>query len=415
MREPLIKSTPKERQDVSRKAVGFRAARPYKSKIGIICTEFLLYVSIGFRVFGWQIGILKFQYFSGAIVAGSGLICLLIMIFNREKLPFSFVFILLINIFSDISEFNALGLQVFLSTGPKDMLYWLSWTLMACYIVREDRAGARFCFFLAFCILVSVALGGKAYDLGGHTGLTRFTLEGVGTMFANANALSQVAAVTAIAFLFRSLRSSKVFMLGYAAVALSLSMVALRTISRQGLILLAMGLVFYIAIIIVQKRGKLGFIIFAFLCLFAVNKFSRDTSDVMRAFEIRLNAPSTRTEYFRTMLEDMGDTLIIGKGSLKPFTVQGIQPHNTFLYLHVAYGGLCAWTYALWVLLLTWRTSDFLWKIRDRREHGIEVLAFLLLFLAPQLVNVFAPGNFGNILALATIEKSLLIERLSNI
>jgi hypothetical protein len=109
----------------------------------------------------------------------------------------------------------------------------------------------------------------------------------------------------------------------------------------------------------------------------------------------------------------MGDTPIFGKGSSKPFTVQGMEPHNTFLYIHVAYGGICAWTYLTWIIFLGWKTGRILWGRWKELGNSIEILALLGMFLASQQVLPFAPDNYGNILALAVLEKNLWIRRLT--
>jgi hypothetical protein len=109
----------------------------------------------------------------------------------------------------------------------------------------------------------------------------------------------------------------------------------------------------------------------------------------------------------------MRDTFIFGKGSSRnnAVTAKGLQPHNTFLWLHVAYGGVCAWTYVVWIIFITWKIGSLFGVQGGETGRKIEILTFLVLFLFPHFVNVFALGHYGNILALAILEKSLFARK----
>lgn len=383
----------------------------HESGFAALCVEFLLYLSIILRAFGWQLGIMHFQGLSGGIVAVSGLVCLVIMIVKGERLPLSFWFILLINILADVSELYVTNDKFLMSSGPKNMLYWLSWSLMACYIVRDNRAYVRFTFFLSFCVIVALALGMNVRGTGFHS---RVTLEGqnVATMFANSNELAQLSCVTAIALLFYSFRSSKFTTIFCVATALVLAIITLKTVSRQGLILLLFGLLLYFVSVVVKRKGKAGFVILLVLALIAVNKYTTETTTLKNAYGFRFSKPSTRTEYFKTAVQDMSDTFIFGKGSAKPYTVEMIEPHNTFLWIHVAYGGVCAWAYLTWIFVISWKTFGLTWRRRSGQVDRFEILALIGIFVAAQQVLPFAPSNFGSILALAIFEKNLWARRL---
>jgi hypothetical protein len=382
--------------------------------IAALCVEFLLYISIGCRVFASQIGILHLQGLSGGIIVLSGVVCVITMIIRREIFPFSFWFILVISVLALCSELYAMGDNFIMNAGPKNNLYVMSWTLMACYIVRNNRAYLRFTIFLSLCVFVAVDLGSKASDVGAQTGYSRLTLAGVATMFQNANELAVVSCVTAIALLFYSLRSKKIISFICITIALVVIIIDLKTVSRQGLIILTFGVMLYSLAVIVYRKGKTGFVILIFISLLTVVKFSLETSTIMGAYEYRLNKPSGRTYYFRTAMQDMGDTLILGKGSVKAVTVERIQTHNTFLWIHLAYGGLCAWTYILWLLQISWKSIRLLCEQQSKKRNGIEIITFLGMFLAPQLVAPFALDNFGVILALAILEKHFWASRLTD-
>jgi hypothetical protein len=385
------------------------AAQVAERGFAALGVEFLLYLSIILRAFGWQLGIMNFQGLSGGIVVFSGLACLTIMLANRERLPLSFWFILLINVLAGVSEFFATTDEFLASTGPKNMLYWLSWTLMICYVARNDRAYVRFAFFLSFCVFVALAVGMHVRGTGFHS---RVTLEGqnIATMFANSNELAQVSVATAIALLFYSLRSNSMVAAMCVAAALGLAVVTLRTVSREGLILLSFGIFLYFIDVVLKRKGKTGFVIMILLALLGVYKFSHEYQNIKKSYAYRLEKPSERTNYFATALQDMGDTIILGKGTAKPFTSQGITPHNTLLWTHIVYGGLCAWTYVMWIIVICWKTVRRNVFQRSQADKN-ELLAMMFIFLAAQQVSPFASSNFGIMLALAVLEKSLWMSR----
>ncbi len=138
------------------------------------------------------------------------------------------------------------------------MFYWMGWTLMACYVVRDDRAYPRFYFFSGLVLFLAVSLGMKERGIGTYQGYTRLTLEGqnVATMFANSNELAYLSCVIAIAFLFYSLRSKKLTTFFCVTVAIALAAVVVKTVSREGLILLVLGLSLYSVAVFVRRRKK---------------------------------------------------------------------------------------------------------------------------------------------------------------
>jgi hypothetical protein len=379
-----------------------------KETLGRICVEVLLYISILCRAFGWQLGILKIERLSGAIIIISGLVCLGIIIYKREHIPRSIFFAFIIGLLAYLSELISLGLgKLLVSLGPVNMLFWMSTLLMACYVVRNDRAALRFALFLAGCVFFAVSIGGTTTGVGGYTEYWRLRLERgeVATMFANANALAQVCYMVVIALLFFSLRCTKVIKAICWICALGLSVIVLMTLSRQGLILLGLGIFFYLTAVMVGKGGKIGLILLLVLAIMVASKYMNELMTIKQAYGYRFGIPSGRFEFWLTAPHDMMDTLIIGKGTSLARTSQGLQPHNTFLWLHLAYGGLCAWIYAAWIFWLSVKVWQLFWFRKIEWRLKMEVTAMFTIFFLCQLTGVFAPGNYGIILATAIVEK----------
>ncbi|MBN1141394.1 MAG: hypothetical protein JXB25_06325 [Deltaproteobacteria bacterium] len=365
---------------------------------GRLCIEFLLCFAIAGRVFGYQIGILNVLGLSGAIIAASGFACFVIMLARREPLPISLLFAVIINGIANLTDLYHIGLF------NRDLIYWTSFLLMACYIVRNKWAAWRFGCFLAATVLISVVLSGSF--LGTSGGFERLALSGrgVGQMFANANDLAQLALVVGVALLFSSLRLGLVAKLICWGTFLALSAVVLLTLSRQGLFMLGCGFIFFL-LASLKGKGKIGVIALAFLALALAGLNSERLENIVSGYEYRLSLPSARVAYWESAPREMMDTLISGRGTFDSFTAEGIKPHSTFLWLHLAYGGPCAWIYAGWILYLMVKTIQLVFGREAEWTVRMEVAAMFSLFFLAQFTTVFAPGNYGFILAVATLER----------
>lgn len=371
-----------------------------------IVVELLLYFSIAGRAFGNQLGILKVEGLSGAIIALSGLISFCIIFAKKEKLPSSIYFAIVMNILANVSELAA-GSVPGTGWAPKKMLFWMSLFLMTCYVVKNDKAAMRFCFFLAFCVLVAVSIGATDTYAAAGEGFVRLRLEGdtAGSMFKNANSLGQVCYMATAGLLFFSLRCRKMFkVLCWLGVLLLMS-VLLRTISRQSLVMSAAAVFFYLLAVGFTRGGKIGFLFLVLLVVIGVGRYAFETRAIKYAYEERFHKVSGRVGYWHTAPKDMVATLVVGQGKGRAFSSAGYLPHNTFLYLHYAFGGVCAWTYVTWLVFLAIRMWRLLISNEFSRRRKIEALAFFLLFLVGQVTTVFAPDNYGNMFAAAMIER----------
>ncbi len=379
----------------------------------MVFVEGLLYISIGCRVFGWQLGVLQFERLSGLIVLLCGLATIAIMVIKHDRLPQSFWFLVLILLFASISEFNAAGGQMLEGVAYKDLLFAASWTVMACYASRGEGASIRFAFFLAISVFVAVAVGQSYAGVGGRTLYARMALKGqnVASAFANSNTLALTCYTSAITLLFYTLRSGKLMSAISICMAAALAVIDLKTLSRQGLIMLAFGLIMYFLAVFIHRKGKTGFLMLGLLTVCAAYSYVAEYTTLKGAYEYRLGKSSTRTEYFATAVQDMGNTLVLGKGSARPYTAEGIQPHFTFLYIHLAFGGLCAWSYAAWMMFLIWKAGPMIVRRGPRVDSRIEIATFFCLLLAAQFPSPFAPLDYANMLALGVLERNMLARK----
>lgn len=366
---------------------------------GRALVECLFYASIGSRVFAKQLGILQFTGLSGAMILSSAIVCLLIMFVRHKKIPVSIYFALLINVFAIITDLVWLGLF------NREMIFWLSALLMACFIVRDEGAISRVLLFLGVC--VGGALASGAEFAAERVGIMRLYLskEGAGAMFANSNDLAQISCITAVILLFQCINRPLLMKLLLYAAALGLAGVTLLTLSRQGLLFLGFGFLLYcIALLLKYKRSFELIIITVAITAFTFYNLE-NLAEIINGYNYRFAQSSGRTDYWMTAPRDMQRSFLAGFSSDNAYSFDGSLPHSTFLWLHIAFGGACAWIYALWVAFLGWQTSQFVlgnyssWPIR------IETLTIFLMFLAAQFTTVFAPGNYAFILCVAILER----------
>jgi hypothetical protein len=143
----------------------------------------------------------------------------------------------------------------------------------------------------------------------------------------------------------------------------------------------------------------------ALTAVFLAVVFSAEFYEIIDGYTFRLSLDSGRIDYWRTAPRDLGDTLITGYGTLNAYTSEGLQPHSAFLWLHLAYGGFCAMVYAVWIVWLATRTVSVAFNNNQQLLTRIEVMVIFAIFFALQFTGVFAPYNYGCVLAVATLEK----------
>jgi len=378
-----------------------------KEDFGRFLVEILLYVSIAGRAFGFQLGILRIPKLSGAIILVCGIVCLAVMLIKRQKIPVSFYFALGVNILANFSQVFAVGQLPIFGDYLRDLLFWMCLLLMTCYVVRNDNASRRTAVVLAVIAIMAVWLGGFAKEAGTvGTKIARLKLEGVGTMFANANDLGYLVAIAAITLLFFSLTSRKKIKPLYWLLVLLLIVILLRTISRGALLFFGIGVIFFLLAVLFGKGGKIGLVVLILLGMFASGRFAYQFAETKEAYRYRLYAHSRRLEVWRSMPGDMKDTIIFGKGPAEAYTFhRAVQPHNTFFWLHLAYGGPCAWMYLAWIALLCVRGIRMLCSPLVPLQQKITVLGIFSVAMGCQIMSNFGPENYGAILGMAITDR----------
>jgi len=367
--------------------------------IGRLIVEILFYISIVCRAFGEQLGVLKIVGLSGAIITLSGLVSLGIIIVKREKIPFSFYFALGITLWGILSEMYVTN-SLSLTGTSKDLLFWTSYLLMACYFVRDDKAAHRMGFFLVGCILLALKVGYiETYDV-----TERLSVIGVGGPLVGPNTIGPLAATATGCLLFFSLIAAKKFKLLYWIAALLSAYIAARTLSRLAFAILFYGVFVFCLTSIFTKGGRLGFIILIVLTLFIAGRYTYEVGQLTRSFESRFQEGAARLPGYTDLHSYIKRTLILGIG--REAILERLSfPHVTFFYIHFVYGGISAWIYLLWLVWLSVRCWRALWSNEINLRHKLEMLAIYGMFLGPQLASVFAPEAYGVLFVTALLDR----------
>lgn len=362
--------------------------------------EGLLWVAIASRIFINQLGILNLAGLSGAIIISAGAFCLLVMIINGERIPISVWFALGVSSIANLTDLVITGLFA------RDLTFWLCLLLLACYVFRNANAALRLSFFMAGCIFLSIAIGGNYYSVS--KGFSRLGLEPgkVGTMFSNPNDLAQIACLTLAALLFLSI-GHRLIVVGLALItSLGLSAIVLLTLSRQGLIMLLIIFTFY-AIISINKKNLLVFaIIFSLIILANIDvQMTSKISEIYDGYIFRWTLDSDRVDYWKTSVNDINETIFSGRGTFSGYNSDGVLPHSAFLWIHIAYGGICSLLYASWIIWLSFKIFKLIFDKTISLEEKSAAASVFIVFFSAQFTSFFAAGNYGFIIGIALIER----------
>jgi hypothetical protein len=344
--------------------------------------ELLFYVVVLNGAYVHLTGLATVRFASGGLVLGAGLLTFFLMKAQGERLPVSVWFALIFAAAANVSQLRY-GELPLIGEGLPGITHWISYLIMMCYLVRNSATQKRVLLFSAFLVVGLVISGG-----GMHKGAERLMLQGVGAGFSNANALAYASGLFAVALLFYSLRSPKVlrpFLWGLAAV---LTYCLFLTVSRGGAITMACGVAVLLGAILTARGVRLGGVILVGVAVVAVSQLAYLLSESVTYLEERLQTESERTLVYQwETLNDLAETLVFGRGPSAIITSAGFTAHNTFLYAHTAYGGMAAYPYLLWLIVLMVRITRMMFARDHPMDAKLLVVALFGMGLAAQLLS----------------------------
>ncbi len=370
-----------------------------------VVIEILFYFTVMIVVFPHWFRVERVPYLLGGSILSVGLLSLMMFLVERQALPISVWFAVLINIGANISEVAGHQHTPILTRGLIELFHWIWYLTMVCYLVQNAGAAKRVLLFFSVLLIVAVWAGGITFY--GE----RLSLEvGIGRSFRNANQVAYLSGLFAVACLFWSLRSSPVLRPVLWAISAVLVWALFGTVSRAGIAVFACGLM-VLAVAIAMGRGvRLGGIILIVVALIAIFQLGYLLARPLYLLEERLSYEpihqGVRMRVYGTgTLYDLWDSKVLGGGMGTITRSAGITAHNSWIYAHMCYGGITAWPYAIWLLVLAIRILRMIRLSDVPRDIKLMVVAVFGMALGSQLFSNRAYLFFSCIYATAIIEK----------
>ncbi len=368
--------------------------------------EGCLYVSVLNSLFVQTTGAWQIPYFGAGVVIVTAIACFAIFLGQGERFPLSVWFAAAINIGATISQ-AAQGEMPIVGTGLTFLFLWACQLYVMCYLVRNGATQKRIMLFFSLLILVA------AWQLGDlrRVGATRLFLDRqrIGGGIANANDLAHTAGLFALAVLFWSLRATRAARPALWAIGLSLITVVLLTVSRGGIVSMVVGLTTLAPAILLGRGRRVGGIVMLVFGVMALSQLGYFVADAWSAFGMRMEQKSERAAlYSWTTVEDLWRTKLLGAGTDRNFsksTAMGTHAHNTFVNVHLQFGGITAWPYLIWILLLCWRVFRFTFRRDIPMDLRMECVGLLWMMLLAHLFSNFGFVFLSSMYGTAVIEK----------
>ncbi|MCP4590279.1 MAG: hypothetical protein GY842_06025 [bacterium] len=365
--------------------------------------EFMFYLSTANALFLSRTGLMHIRFAGGGVIAVCGALTLFIMLLSRERQPLSVWFIVLINMGANVSQM-AHGVMPITGEGLSRFVHWLSNIIMLCYLVRDRATQKRVVLFMTLIILALVSTGALTTEA---KKIERLGLEDVGGSMADANRLGMVSALFMITMLFWSLRSAKFFRPALWVLASALLAVIFLTVSRAAVLLAGCGLATLLVAIFAARGMRVGGLILIVVALVATSQLGYLLTDSVDALDERMGQRSSRLAvYSLGTINDLAHTLILGRGlGGGRQTHAGIESHQSFLYTHMVYGGITAYPYLLWLIILSVRLTRLVLARDYPLDHRLHLVALWGVALGIQLFSNSGYTSVACIYAVAMVEK----------
>ena len=334
--------------------------------------EALFYVVTLITTFPNFMGLSQITFALGGSVMFVGFLALLLMLSDRQEFMISIRFVLVIVIGVNISQFIVSGVMPFIGTGSKNFSHWIANLITVCFLVQNTGARKRLLLFYATLVILVVFRGG-AMAFAAGTEAIRLDLkeQAFATVFSNSNALSYISGMLAVSCLFWSLRAKKIIRPVLWLAAILLAVILFRAASRGGVIIFLFGIMMIGVVIMFNRGTRMGGIVMIILAFVLIAQFGYILASHFELIGERMGQRSSRADVYdiRT-LGQMGETLLLGQGPGTKIRHVGILSHNSFISMHLYYGGITAWVYLTWLIVLAiriyrmMRSKDYLFDTR---------------------------------------------------
>lgn len=361
--------------------------------------ELMFYLSFGNSTFLPYTGLEALEFASGGTVALFGLLAFIISTFQGERLNMTFKFIILMTVTGTVTALS-LREPPIIGDTMKPFTHWIANAAMLFYVVRNQAASRRVMLYISVALIFSVVLGGV--QEGG-----RLNVEEVGAAFSNSNRLAYSCGMFSVALLFWSLRSGKLIRPLLWALAAIIVYYLFLTVSRGGILAWACGMAVLAVAVLLGRGVRIAGIMLVLVSLAIGSRLAVMVADSSHYLEERAHERSMRLDVYSVgTLHDLARTTVLGRGTGAGNTTSaGIESHNSFLYTHMVYGGITAWPYLAWMIILSIRVKRMVLSSDFPLDVRMQVLALFGMGLASQLLSNAGYQFISTIYATAVIEK----------
>ncbi|MHC4443327.1 MAG: hypothetical protein ACYTBZ_02625 [Planctomycetota bacterium] len=354
--------------------------------------------------FAFQLGTAYIRFAGGGIVLLSGIICLLIMLTQRERIHTSVWFALIMNIGATLSQTLGHGETPIIGAGLNHFILWLSNLIMFCYLIQNDATRKRILIVFSVLIILATTVGGFEEQKGGRLRIE----EGTASSFRNPCSLAYMTALFSISFLFWSLRSTKTIRPILWFMAVMLIIILFRTVTRGGIAAFACGLAVFVSAIMLGRGARISGIVTVAVLLVASSQLLFLVAGQIQYLQERFKTAgqSERLDvYSLETLQEMWETKLFGRGPETRLQSAGFSAHNSFIYTHTCYGGITSLPYLIWQIVLMIRLARMMLSRDLPMVTKMHVLAVFGIALADQLMSNSGYMDFCTLYAFAITEK----------
>lgn len=352
--------------------------------------EVLYYMCLVAAAFLYRFGLHNVPFLGGGILVVSGACCISILALSPEKFPLTFWIGCIMWVGANMSQVIGNGQMPIVSNGPNLMLFFICHQMMAFFICQNAGGRKRLLIFLAGLAIVLIGIGGEEVGAGK---VKRLAVTETGGLLSNSNSAAYVCSFLAVALLFWSLRATKVSRPILWILAAALTIFTIRTLSRTGMMLLVVGFGMLMLAIVSARGARIGGLVLLLVAVVGVSQFAYMVADSFELLGRRFggeyrNTMSRVDLYDLRTLSDLISTTPFGVGPDDAImTSTGITAHNTFVYMHMAFGAVTAWPIIIWQLILGLRVARLVRASEIPMDTRLMVVTFYGMIFAEYLTN----------------------------
>jgi hypothetical protein len=156
------------------------------------------------------------------------------------------------------------------------------------------------------------------------------------------------------------------------------------------------------------EKNPLALVLLIFGGIFLANTLPYFITKTELAYKERQFQDTGRRATWRAVGRDLKNTLILGHGQyFAQVRGTGIKPHNTFLYLHLSYGGIYAWVYLSWIIILGVRMIRMVLLGEYPFRQKMELAGILAVALGCQMMDNLGIVNYAVIFGMSLSDNYL--------